>query len=93
VLENVSTFDLPTNYIERDQQEMMALTLEDVHQTIEQYMNESRMAYVIVGDGETQGARVAKLGYGKPVALNIHGEPLDRTQRASGHSAAGSSQN
>ena len=31
------------------------------------------MIYVVVGDADTQLARLASLGYGEPVRLDIHG--------------------
>ena len=36
-------------------------------------LDESQMIYVVVGDAETQLCRMAELGYGEPVALNIYG--------------------
>ena len=34
------------------------------------------MIYVVVGDAATQRARVAALGYGDPVILDVHGDPV-----------------
>jgi len=73
VLEDVSTHGLPLDFIQRDQQELATLALEDVHATIGKYMDESRMVYVVVGDGATQRERIKSLGYGDPVLLDIHG--------------------
>ncbi|MCP3978669.1 MAG: insulinase family protein [bacterium] len=75
VLENIWRFDLPLDFIERDRRELADLTLEDVHRTIRTYIDESRMVYVVVGDGETQKARVGDLGYGKAIELDVHGRP------------------
>jgi zinc protease len=76
VLESISRFDLPLDYIERSQQELLSLTLEDFHTTIDRYIDESRMVYVVVGDGATQLTRVRQLGYGDPILLDVNGEPL-----------------
>jgi zinc protease len=76
VLEDISTFDLPLNFIERDQRELQGLTLEDVRRTIATYIDETRMVYVIVGDGQTQLDRIKELGYGDPIVLDVHGRPL-----------------
>jgi zinc protease len=76
VLEDISRFGLPLDYVEKEQQELMALTLEELRGTIDRYMNEQRMAYVVVGDGETQEARLKGLGYGEPVLLDVDGNPV-----------------
>jgi zinc protease len=68
LLEEISDHDLPHDFVERDLQELEALTLEEVQATIERYMDESRMVYVVVGDGATQRERIAALGYGPPRA-------------------------
>jgi len=78
VLTDISEFDLPLDFVQRDQQELSALTLEQVHATIDKYMDESRMVYVVVGDGATQLARVKDLGYGEPRLLDVRGEPIVR---------------
>ena len=88
VMSNVSRFDLPLDFIEQDLAELQSLTLESVHGTIDRYMNEQRMIYVVVGDGATQRARVAQLGYGPPLALDVHGRPIGGADAAEVHSAA-----
>ncbi len=76
VLEDIGRFNLPVDFIERDLAELRSLTLDEVHATIDRYMNEKHMVYVVVGDGATQRTRVAQLGYGAPVALDLHGMPI-----------------
>jgi zinc protease len=76
VLGNISRFDLPLDYIERDQRELLGLTLDDFHGTIGKYIDEKRMVYVVVGDGATQRKRVGQLGYGDPVLLDVEGKPV-----------------
>lgn len=78
VLEDITTYELPLDFVGRDQRELRALTLDDVRATIAKYIDESRMAYVIVGDGETQLGRISGLGYGDPILLDIDGSPLVR---------------
>jgi len=75
VLQDISQFDLALDFIEQEQQELMQLTLADVQQTIDRYMNEKRMVYLVVGDGATQRARLKKLGYGDAVQLDVEGKP------------------
>jgi zinc protease len=77
MLRRMSKFDLPADYIERDQNELMSMTLEDFHNIIEKYMNEDEMFYLVVGNGKTQLQRMEDLGYGAPVVLDIHGKELE----------------
>jgi zinc protease len=76
VLDDIGRFDLPLDAIERDQQELLGLTLEDFHEAIDRYIDEKRMVYVVVGDGATQLARIRGLGYGDPILLDIDGKPV-----------------
>ena len=76
LLETLTTFDLPLDFVERDQQEVLELSLEDVHATIARYMDESGMVYVIVGDAASQRARIAESGFGEPILLDVLGRPL-----------------
>ena len=46
--------------------------------TIDNYIDERRMIYMVVGDGETQLKRIVDLGYGEPIHLDIQGNPLQR---------------
>ena len=52
------------------------MVMGDVHATIGRHMNEQQMIYVVVGDARTQRDRVADLGYGAPVQLDLHGQTL-----------------
>ncbi|WP_274476563.1 M16 family metallopeptidase [Mangrovimonas aestuarii] len=75
ILRGISKYNKPKNYIENDQQELIAMTLEDYKNIISNYLNENDMIYVVVGDKATQLEEVKKLG--KPVVeLDIHGNPI-----------------
>lgn len=76
MLLRMSKYGLPADFIDREQNEMIAMTLEDFHAVIDKYMNEDEMFYLVVGDGKTQIQRIKDLGYGPPVLLDIHGEEL-----------------
>jgi zinc protease len=75
VLHEISALDLPLDYVEREQQEIMELELDEVRAMIRDQIDESRMIYVVVGDAATQLGRIEQLGYGNAVRLDIHGEP------------------
>ena len=69
----MSRYGLPADFLERDQQTLLAMTLEDFQEVIETHLDESRMIYVVVGDADTQLGRMGELGYGDPVVLDLYG--------------------
>jgi zinc protease len=77
MLRRMSKFDLPADFIDQEQSELISMTLEDFHKMIDHYMNEDEMFYLVVGNGQTQLQRMEKLGYGPPILLDIHGRELE----------------
>ena len=73
LLRRMSRFGLPLDFLERDQATLLGMTLDDFREVINTYLDESRMIYIVVGDADTQLGRVAELGYGEPVVLDIYG--------------------
>ena len=69
----MSRYDLPPDFVERDQELLLGMTQDDFRDVITTHLDESRMIYVVVGDAETQLGRMAGLGYGEPVVLDIYG--------------------
>jgi zinc protease len=78
LLRRMSQLDLPSDFLERDQATLLSMTQDDFHGVINRYLDESRMIYVVVGDAKTQLTRVAELGYGEPVLLDLYGRPVNR---------------
>jgi zinc protease len=76
MLEAMSTYSLPVNFIEKQQQLVQDMSLNALHSTVKQYMNEQQMIYVIAGDAKTQLENVKAFGYGEPILLDINGERL-----------------
>jgi len=74
VLRAMSKYGLDPDYLERDQAELLGMQLTDFHSQIERHMSEEDMVYLVVGDARTQIAEVEKLGLGRAVLLNIHGD-------------------
>lgn len=81
VLRNISRYGLPTNYVETEQAELVDMKVEDFQRIADEYLDESEMIYVVVGDKETQFRPVAefasKSGKGKVVELDIYGQPVE----------------
>ena len=76
MLQNMSRFDLPTDYIETQQDYVQNTSLAEVRGNIEKYLNEQQMIYLVVGDAKTQLGRIKELGYGEPILLDIHGDVI-----------------
>jgi zinc protease len=75
LLRRMSRYGLAADFVELDQDTLLAMTLEDFRGLIETHLDESRMIYVVVGDAATQLERMAELGYGDPVLLDVDGFP------------------
>lgn len=73
LLRRMSRLGLPSDFLERDQQALLAMTLDDFREVIGTHLNESDMVYVVVGDAATQVGRMAELGYGAPIMLDMTG--------------------
>jgi zinc protease len=76
MLRQMSLLGLPSDFVERNQEALLAMTRGDFRTLIETYLDESQMIYVVVGDAATQRERLSALGYGQPVLLDIHGRPV-----------------
>jgi zinc protease len=76
MLQNVSSFNLPHDYIEQEQAQLKAMTLEQAKTLYQNYAEEQQMIYVVVGDAKTQLAQVNKFGYGAPILLDRKGNKL-----------------
>jgi zinc protease len=74
-LREISKYGKSKKFIEDDQKELMKMTLSDFKNVIGQYMKESDMIYLVVGDKATQLSEVSKLK-SNVIQLDIFGEPV-----------------
>ena len=72
ILRNISKYGLSDTYIEKDQEELIAMTVESYKEVINKYLAENDMIYVIVGDKDTQWNEVKQLGK-NVIELDIFG--------------------
>lgn len=79
ILTHIDKFGKPKNFIDLEQQQLMEMTLKDFKDTIDKYMQEDKMIYVVVGDKATQLEEVKKLGK-KVVELDIFGNEMGASQ-------------
>lgn len=77
-LRAISKYDLSKSYVESDQEDLLAMSVEDFQNTAAEYLDESEMVYLIVGDKATQFEPVQRFatesGKGEVIELDIYGE-------------------
>lgn len=76
MLQEMSTYDLPENYIENEESIVKNMTLEQHKTLANKYLDESKMAYVVVGDAATQFAQFKNMDFDEVKLLNKEGEEV-----------------
>ncbi len=69
MLNNMALYDLPADYVKREEAFVKELTADKVLELSKKYIDPSRMYYVVVGDAATQLEDLEKVGFGKPVLV------------------------
>ena len=66
----MSEYGFDADFKAQNAERISAMSLEDVKRLTKKYLRTDAMNYVVVGDAETQAARLGDLGFGAPVILN-----------------------
>ncbi|MDX2414587.1 MAG: pitrilysin family protein [Bacteroidales bacterium] len=69
LLSNISAYDLPFDYIKKQEAFVKTLTIENHKELVKKYLDPSRMYFVIAGDATTQLDDLTKIGLGDPVLV------------------------
>jgi zinc protease len=69
MLNDISSYGLPDDYITRDENYVKNLTVEEVNAQVQKYIDPMKMFYVVAGDAATQLKELKKLGFGEPVLI------------------------
>ncbi len=77
ILEKITTYNLPEDYVAQDEKALQNLTLEQSKKLIGKYINPNKMFYLVVGDAKTQMKGLKKLGFGDPILLDKEGNPIN----------------
>ncbi|MFY0606381.1 MAG: insulinase family protein [Cyclobacteriaceae bacterium] len=77
ILQNISTYDLPLDYLAVEQQAVQDMTVDKVKAAVEEYMDLNNMIYLIIGDKETQFDRLKVEGVGNPILLDKYGNEVN----------------
>lgn len=77
MLHTISSYDLDPEYIEEEEQIVGAMTLEQHKELANKYLDESRMAYLVVGDAATQFQQFEDMGFDEVILLDKNGQEVE----------------
>ena len=69
MLNTMSTYGLPDDYIKQEEDYVRNLTVDEVNAMVNKYIDPMKMYYVVAGDAATQLKEMKKLGFGEPVVI------------------------
>src|SRR5699024_3248669 len=78
MLQEINLYDLPHNYIENEEKIVDSMTLEQHKALANQYLDASKMAYVVVGDAATQFDQFKSMGFDEVVLLDRDGNEITK---------------
>jgi zinc protease len=76
MLQEMSEYDLPENYIAEEEAVIGTMTLEMHRALANKYLDESKMAYLVVGDAATQFAQFRDMGFDEVKLLDKKGDEV-----------------
>ena len=76
MLDTISKFNFPDTYIQRQQDVLTSMSLEEAQSIAESQFNADKMYFVVAGDAKTQLSRIKDLGYGNPIMLDREGNKI-----------------
>ena len=76
MLEEMSAYNLESDYIEDEEEVIRKMTLEQHKALANKYLDETKMAYLVVGDAETQLEQFKDMGFDEVKVLDKHGNEV-----------------
>ncbi|MFT5103234.1 MAG: zinc protease [Candidatus Latescibacterota bacterium] len=76
MLQEMSTYNLDPDYIAKEEAIVSGMTLEQHRALANTYLDESKMAYLVVGDAATQFAQFKNMGFDEVKLLDKEGEEV-----------------
>ena len=70
ILENMSQYDLPANYVLERASLVESLKLDNIKSLANKHLHHDQMIYLVVGDAKSQLPRLKALGLGEAVLIN-----------------------
>jgi zinc protease len=74
----IVTYNLPFDYIKQREAMVKNMTLDEHKALSQKYLRPDELVFVIVGDKETQFAKLKELGLGDPILLDKDGKPVTK---------------
>ncbi len=69
MLNTMTFYGLSADYIRKEEDYLRSLSVEQVNENVQKYIDPSRMYYVVVGDAKTQLKPLVKVGFGNPILV------------------------
>lgn len=76
MLQDINTYNLPGNYIEKEKSIIRNMTLDEHQALANKLLDPSKMAYVVVGDAATQYAQFKEMGFDEVKLLDKNGDEV-----------------
>ncbi|MCC8359494.1 M16 family metallopeptidase [Salinimicrobium sediminilitoris] len=80
MLQEMSAYDLPVDYIEKEEEIIRNMTLEQHKELAQKYLDESKMAYLVVGDAATQFEQFKDMNFDEVKLINKKGEEVELSE-------------
>ncbi len=77
ILTSMSTYDLPSDFIKKEEQQLLSMTLPQAKELIGKYINPDKMFYLVVGDAATQAPLLKELGWANVIMLDKAGNVVN----------------
>ncbi len=81
MLQNISAYDLPHDYVLQREEIVRNMTMEQIKELADRYVDAERIFYLVVGDAATQLDELADIGFGVPVLLDADANPVQPPAR------------
>ncbi|NER13928.1 insulinase family protein [Leptobacterium flavescens] len=82
MLQTMSTYGFPGDYIGNEESIVSNMTLEEHKALAQKYLDETKMAYLVVGDAKTQYKQFISAGFDEVILLDKNAKPVDKTLNA-----------
>lgn len=76
MLQEMSMYDLPSDYISNEEKVIREMTMEQHKELANKYLDESKMAYLVVGDAATQYVQFKDMNFDEVMLMDKEGEEV-----------------